>query len=107
MFPRFSPQFQVDGAADAAVNVAPGIDPCVHNQARARLEVEWLVSPEACVQAVEQGGGGHLRGGVARTVGGIRGCRVDGHARVVDETHGRGGLGWKPLALDGFNGWTG
>jgi hypothetical protein len=39
VFPRLSAQLEVDGAANAVVNDALGIDPCVDDQAGAGLEV--------------------------------------------------------------------
>lgn len=98
MFPRLPTQLQVHSATDTAINVASCIDPSVHDQARAGLEVKGLIRFEACVQVVEKGCGGDLRGRrVARACSSSVGRgRIDRHAGVVDEAHGGFAVGSKP-----------
>lgn len=104
MFPCFPSQLGVDGTADAAIRLGAGGKPCVDGKTRAGLEGVGLVVSVAGVEGIEKGSRRHL--GIRVVATGRRGdSRVDGHAGVVDETHGGGsGDGQKALALQRVGG---
>lgn len=96
MLPGLASQLEVYGAANAVVDDGLCIDPGVDDQAGAGLEVVCVAVLVGRIKCIEEGGGGRLGGRLARTGCRRRRGRVDGHARVVDETHD-GGLGRLPV----------
>jgi hypothetical protein len=96
VLPCLSSQLEVYCATNAVVDDGLGVDPGVDDQAGAGLEAVRLALAVGGIKVVEQRCGGDLRGRMARTRSLCRRGRVDGHARVVDETHGRGLRGIAP-----------
>ena len=92
MLPSFATQLHVYRAPKPVVYQRPGIDPCVDDQTRARLERVVLAHRIRRMQGIEQRRNGDLGRRIPRTRAHVRRGRVDGHAGVVDETHGGGGL---------------
>ena len=92
MLPGFAAQLHIHGAANAVVDEAPCIDPCIDNDACAGLEVVRTPGFEGIAEQVQERRRRNLCRWIELTRASIGGHRVDGHAGVVDETHVCGGL---------------